>query len=393
MVGLITFIPLVDYTTKMIGEYNHQKRVELAKVKKEIEQQKRGAQNNIIVEKRRVIAGLINKVNDVNTGDTAEEEKPDQAQVAIEKRAEEKEDSDHQQEKKNTFFAFAEKKRGQYLKYLYEDKDRRESFTKNIFHHLWFLWFLCWLVIIFAIFATVANKVKCKKLPNWLMSIPGCLLWLIPLTIVPQWFMHQTLGPDTFTGLILPPHTLFYYSIFFLFGALYHDRDQIKKASAFRGWSLLCIAVLIFPIAFDLKSPSLGIREKLFSPENYHLASVVIEATYVWVMTFAWIELFRYYFNKESKFLRYVSDSSYWMYLAHMPLVFLGQHWLRNWEVSPFIKFGVNCVWIFGVLLLSYHFLVRYTPIGAFLNGLRNKSKDDDTIIEEAAQEPFGEAN
>ena len=89
-------------------------------------------------------------------------------------------------------------------------------------------------------------------------------------------------------------------------------------------------------------------------------------------MIFAWMDLFRYYFSKESKVMRYISDSSYWMYLAHIPLVILAQGWVANWNMPAIPKFILLNILIFAVLLASYHLFVRSSFIGTFLNGRRH---------------------
>ena len=62
-------------------------------------------------------------------------------------------------------------------------------FQLPVFMHLWFLWFLCWLVAAFLIYAPIAKVFKIKNLPRWLVCSPISLLWLIPLTMLPQSFM------------------------------------------------------------------------------------------------------------------------------------------------------------------------------------------------------------
>jgi hypothetical protein len=59
--------------------------------------------------------------------------------------------------------------------------------------------------------------------------------------------------------------------------------------------------------------------------------------------------------------------------LLHLPLIVLGQWFVRDWPISPFIKFTLMCGVVTGLLLLSYQLFVRYTPIGTFLNGRRKR--------------------
>ena len=66
---------------------------------------------------------------------------------------------------------------------------------------------------------------------------------------------------------------------------------------------------------------------------------------------------------------RYLSDASYWMYLIHVPIVWGLQAWMLRWPLHWLIKYALILI-IAGVLLLSsYHYLVRSTFIGKFLNG------------------------
>jgi peptidoglycan/LPS O-acetylase OafA/YrhL len=71
--------------------------------------------------------------------------------------------------------------------------------------------------------------------------------------------------------------------------------------------------------------------------------------------------------------MRYISDSSYWLYLAHLPLILIAQSLVQDWALSPFLKFPLVCGSVTLVLLLSYQLFVRYTPIGTFLNGPRKR--------------------
>ena len=94
---------------------------------------------------------------------------------------------------------------------------------------------------------------------------------------------------------------------------------------------------------------------------------------FCWLMIFAFVGFFRQFFAGEKPRVRYVSDSSYWLYLAHMPVVQLLQIWFSGWQFPGPLKFVLICVLSTGVLLLSYHYLVRYTFIGTALNGKRTR--------------------
>jgi peptidoglycan/LPS O-acetylase OafA/YrhL len=76
---------------------------------------------------------------------------------------------------------------------------------------------------------------------------------------------------------------------------------------------------------------------------------------------------------------RYIADASYWIYLAHLPVVVAFQVWVGHWPLHWSVKYPFILVASFTVLFLSYHYLVRPTFIGALLNGRKYWRKPDPT--------------
>ena len=241
-----------------------------------------------------------------------------------------------------------------------------------VFHHLWFLWTLCQLVVIFAIFVVVAEAVSLPRVPRWMVLSPFRLLWLIPITMIPQLLMgvfSPGFGPDTSVGILPQPHVLLYYLVFFGFGAFYYDANDAEGKLG-RWWlpSLLASIVIALPAGVV----TLGMP----------VATGLIQAVYAWALTFAIIGLFRRYVTEENKTIRYLSDSAYWLYLVHLPLIVLAQAWVRDWDMSAFVKFTLICACVTALLLISYQLLVRYTWIGRLLNGPRKQAiKVDDVGV------------
>ncbi len=249
-------------------------------------------------------------------------------------------------------------------------------FQLPVFMHLWFLWFLCWLVAAFVFYAPLANVLRLRKMPKWLVCSPISLLWLIPLTMLPQSFMSPgSFGPEPSIGLLPIPGVLAYYAVFFFFGALYWDMDD-SDGRLGREWAIgLPIAMLIvFPIGLDLVSGTFGIVPALQNGSLKFLAAGFLQVLFAWLMTFGLIGLCRRVMSKEDNTMRYISDSSYWLYLAHLPLVLLAQWFVRESSVPAFLKFTGMTFVISAFLLLTYEYGVRYTAIGRLLNGSRHRS-------------------
>jgi ABC-type multidrug transport system ATPase subunit len=72
---------------------------------------------------------------------------------------------------------------------------------------------------------------------------------------------------------------------------------------------------------------------------------------------------------------RYLADASYWIYLAHLPLVVALQIWVSDWPLHWSVKYPFILIVSFAVLFLSYHYLVRPTFIGRLLNGRKYPRK------------------
>ncbi|MFT4689275.1 MAG: peptidoglycan/LPS O-acetylase OafA/YrhL [Limisphaerales bacterium] len=252
-------------------------------------------------------------------------------------------------------------------------------FVFPVFHHLWFLWFLCWLVLGFSVCALVADKLGWKSSPPWLTASPLRYLWIIPLTMIPQWAMGLLMpnfGPDTSLGLLPMPQVLFYYAIFFGFGALYFDaKDEQGRLGRFWWLTMPFALLIVFPLGLELTVGRLGFAEKLtfINEENKRPVAVFLQVLYAWMMSAAFIGLFRQLLQRENRTLRYLSDSSYWLYIAHIPLVIGLQAAVRNWPLPALVKSVMICAATVGILLFLYQTMVRYTWLGRLLNGPRTR--------------------
>ncbi len=245
-----------------------------------------------------------------------------------------------------------------------------------LFHHLWFLWFLCWMVGGFALWAVAAERLGWSMRPRaWIVS-SWRLLWLLPLTTVTAWFMGRVLpnfGPDTSTAVLPPLPLLSYYAVFFGFGVLYHDSADREGRLGRRWWLTLPVAMLVlFPIGLAAtygdwikgQPPRPGVR----------LLALILQAAYAWAMCAGLMGLFRRLITRERFWIRYLSDASYWMYLAHLPLVLAAQLWVRDWPLAAGWKFLLVCSGVSAILLVSYQLAVRHTWVGRLLNGPRSGS-------------------
>ena len=248
-----------------------------------------------------------------------------------------------------------------------------------LFHHLWFLWFLWWLVVGYAMLSAFGPRLSSIRLPDWVFLSPARYLWLIPLTMIPQWYMGNfgttpIIGPDTSTGLLPIPHVFAFYAIFFGFGVIYFGYNDQSDRLGKRWWLELTIGlIIILPLMLALTQGWKGPAGYELPPFALRIIVVVLQATYPWFITFGLIGLLRQVCSFESSTLQYLSDSAYWLYLAHLPLIIAAQYIVRDLPYPAIVKFLLIVVVVTAFLLWTYQVMVRYRWLGRFLNGPRTR--------------------
>jgi fucose 4-O-acetylase-like acetyltransferase len=245
--------------------------------------------------------------------------------------------------------------------------------SESMFIHLWFLWFLVWLLPFFSLYAGAAQWLGWRIPPHAMLLSQRNMLWLLPLTLLPALRMNtgnSDFGPETSLG-IFPKHcVLLYYGIFFGFGALYHEcGDPMGRLGQSWRRALPFTLLVVFPVAIELPSGVLGIREKIALGECPRWVSVFLQTTYAWLMCFSVMGVFRSLLKREYQAVRHVCDASYWCYLTHLPVVLLMQGAVVEWNLPALIKFLIVLCGVCPVLALSYAILVRRGWIGTLLNG------------------------
>ena len=105
----------------------------------------------------------------------------------------------------------------------------------------------------------------------------------------------------------------------------------------------------------------------------YHFLTNLCQLFFAWLMIFGLSGCFRRFFSKENRRVRYISDASYWIYIAHMPLIMALQFWVSKWPYSSFLKFLFIFTITLGILMLIYESAIRYTWVGTMLNGKRTR--------------------
>jgi peptidoglycan/LPS O-acetylase OafA/YrhL len=233
--------------------------------------------------------------------------------------------------------------------------------------HLWFLYYLCWLYPLIPLYTRLAGASARAPAVRRLLESPASLGVLGLWTAATLWpFAHAfPLGEC----LLIKPHlpSLLYYGSFFAAGYVLHaHRESLGAYPRMLKWTLP-LALALFLLAEGLT------RAALAAPESaaMHLAAVLANGFCTWAIVYAALGLALRWFDRASPWALYISQSSYWVYLTHMPVVAVVAWALLGVGWPAEAKFLAIVAVTTAACFVSYHYAVQRTWVSAFLNGKR----------------------
>lgn len=243
--------------------------------------------------------------------------------------------------------------------------------------HLWFLYDL----LMFYFITLVVMRLKKFKLIDGLVSrFVGwwktrsfkSIYWPVLLSI-PVWlilFREQRLFIPADTH-VIPKHIAYivFYGYFFALGWLIHLRPDIFNTLVKNFLFLLAVGLIITFGLFYVEW-----KELVNQSYTRFLVYKMLAAVQIVFLSFGFIGFFLRYFNLESKFWKYVSDASYWVYLIHMGLVISLQIAFFNSAVAGWLRFPLALIIPIIISFATYQWFVRYTIIGKVLHGERKRT-------------------
>jgi peptidoglycan/LPS O-acetylase OafA/YrhL len=166
------------------------------------------------------------------------------------------------------------------------------------------------------------------------------------------------------------PHlpSLVYYGTFFVVGYLFHRFKAFLATSerhlgSFAAFSALLFVMSLAPSSLDyLEGGTTG---------WLHWIAISLHGVLTWLLVYAWVGLFQRYLDRDSAWVAYISQSSYWVYLVHLPIVSLAAWYLVDVEAPAIVKFVLAGSFTTLVAFSTYHYLARRTWISVLLNGRR----------------------
>lgn len=256
--------------------------------------------------------------------------------------------------------------------------------------HLWFLYVLLELYVAMLLLRgaivwldasgtlrTLIDRLFARIIRNPLaplvLAIPICIAFCLD----PRWgHSMEVRTPDQ--SLITNAQAWICFGTAFGVGWLLHRQVDLLRLIERRWLPHLVLAVGLILICFVLAGVMLsapGAPKLPYSFATLRLVSAILYASAIWIATFAAIGLALRFMSGFSPAWRYLADASYWLYLIHLPIVMALQVALSQLDWPGLIKFAIILVVALPPMLASYHLLVRFTFIGAVLNGRRAEKR------------------
>ena len=249
--------------------------------------------------------------------------------------------------------------------------------------HLWFLYYLAiFYVAALALrwgFTLVDRNGAGRARIDRLLAF-GVTSHLAPLVLAVPLFAVLVASPDWApwfgiptpdTGLAPQLPALAGFGTAFVLGWVLHRQLHLLQVFE-RQWPVnlsLAVALTVACLSMVGVTPNVMAPMSLGGGNRALYAAVYVVA--IWCWTFGLLGAAMRFCGQASPVRRYLADASYWMYLAHLPVVFGLQVLLMDWQAHWAIKFPLIVGVSLALLLASYHYLVRSTLIGATLNGRR----------------------
>lgn len=232
--------------------------------------------------------------------------------------------------------------------------------------HLWFLYYL----MFFYLLAWVVRVLLPETLGEKLLKLhPLMLICVLPLFLLPALALARLPfpAPDSFLPQLW---ALLFFGSFFAFGYLLYRSSSVVDYFA-RRWHWLVLVSLLVYIPFSAFTPEQVGFEPVKLPWSEKLVLMLSTAAMSVWLSLAGLAFARTCLNWRNSFMRFFSDASYWIYIAHLPVLLAIQYWLLDQSGSWFYKYGISVALTLVVCVLTYLVLVRWTPIGWMLNGRR----------------------
>jgi peptidoglycan/LPS O-acetylase OafA/YrhL len=239
--------------------------------------------------------------------------------------------------------------------------------------HLWFLYYLMMVLAALTIVSRIGRNVPLSRLDRWIRGLVRCRVAIFALAIPTAATLYpmEFLSADTPITFVPQPRILAYYFVFAGFGWLLHRQSGLVEELGRWLWIPLIVALAVF-VPFGLALEKV-VQKVPFSSLLERWGALYLGALFGWALVVLFLGAFVRWGSRPRTWISVLSDSSYWCYLVHLPIVVALQIVVADLAWPGLLKYAIVMTGTVAACLGSYHAFVRYTFIGAALNGPRQR--------------------
>lgn len=258
--------------------------------------------------------------------------------------------------------------------------------------HLWFLQYL----MIFSAFAWAAAEVATRfrlhafaPVLTWLGRTAASPWALVPMTFAITLFTIPMSGfsIDPPMGWRPVPSTLAYYGFFFALGWGVQRAGTVAQIGRAWKWLLPVSIFAVFPMVLIAMGVTLAVLERVQANrlvlELVTLPVSAMQAFFCWGMIASLFGVVMALCSTARPWLRWLADSSYWVYLVHLPLIYWLQVWLAQVTIPGLgpgaleacAKCTIALAITLAISLATYALVIRPTPLERVVGGGRGRGR------------------
>ena len=262
--------------------------------------------------------------------------------------------------------------------------------------HLWFLYYLLLMYAALVAFKLLGGLWKARPAGGLTLVryLGNAVYARVPILLTLGTVLLLILREGNESKPVWPLNVpdVLYGALFFFYGyGLYARRELIDRL---RGTGTMVALWTAAGVVFFVHLVLLGAMDEASKPgedagllEFLQLANVIAYGTSAVLFCVGFIGLFELLLRAPRAWIRWLADSSYWIYIMHLPVVMLLTFYLAHLDRRGWLKYLTGLSWnaemkflaacvVTGALgVVTYRYMVRYTPLGTLLNGKRDRAR------------------
>jgi glucan biosynthesis protein C len=226
--------------------------------------------------------------------------------------------------------------------------------------HLWFLYYLYIISLLVYLFSKLTKRISVFSIDNFFgRTFKNPTYRLLMLTTI-SFVILFLFGAKSFeTSISWLPNLgiLTYFLAFYITGWLLYRKKELVNTLKEFDITITTIGIIVFVV-------------KIFYGSQMNLTTLqFLNSITTCSLTVGIIGLFLRFADSPNDKITYIVNSAYWVYLIHFFIAILLSGLINDLAVSVYMKFILVLSITTIISLTSYHFFVRKTFIGSFLNG------------------------